>query len=97
MSTLDQQAIEHLAHLARLQLEEDAKHQIEKDLNQIVSMVNQISSVNTQNIDPMAHPFEVSQRLRKDEVSETNQRDELLKLTPQTESGLFLVPKILEW
>jgi len=96
MSTLDQQTVEHLEHLARLQLEDEAKRQIEKDLNQMVAMVNQISSVNTQNITPMAHPFEVSQRLRKDEVSEPNQRDELLKLTPQTESGLFLVPKILE-
>lgn len=92
-----QDAIEYIAHLARLKIE---NHQdnggIQDDLNRIVAMVDQISAANTEDIEPMAHPLEMVQRLRPDEVTELNERDALLALAPKAEAGLFLVPTVLE-
>jgi aspartyl-tRNA(Asn)/glutamyl-tRNA(Gln) amidotransferase subunit C len=94
---LDQKTIEYIAHLARLELkntEEDLS--IIEDLNHIMEMVNQISLADTNNIEPMAHPSELPQRLRKDEITTNNTRDVLIALSPTTEAGLYLVPNILE-
>ena len=44
----------------------------------------------------MAHPLQMSQRLRPDEVSETDQRDRFQTIAPATEKGLYLVPKVIE-
>jgi aspartyl-tRNA(Asn)/glutamyl-tRNA(Gln) amidotransferase subunit C len=55
-----------------------------------------MQSVNTDNIEPLAHAFDNVQRLRYDAVTETNSRDELQKIAPEAEEGLFLVPKVIE-
>jgi len=90
-------AIEHIAHLARLGVEHTLEADpIQEDLNRIVAMVDQISSANTEGIEPMAHPFEAAQRLRPDDVTETNQQTQLLALSSQSEAGLFLVPQVIE-
>lgn len=44
----------------------------------------------------MAHPMDASQRLRADQVTETNQRDYFQKHAPATESGLYLVPRVID-
>jgi aspartyl/glutamyl-tRNA(Asn/Gln) amidotransferase C subunit len=44
----------------------------------------------------MSHPLDLSQPTRKDEVTEENQRDELLKNAPSVKSGLFIVPKVID-
>ncbi len=94
---LDQKMVEYLAHLARLAIREgEENNEIQENLTRIVEMVNKISSANTENIQPMAHPLQINQRLRKDAVSEENQREKLLALSSETESGLFLVPNIME-
>lgn len=93
----NREAIEHIAHLARLGVESNPEAaSIQEDLNRIVAMVDQISSANTDGIDPMAHPLKVAQRLRPDVVTEPNQRDTLLALATKTEAGLFLVPQVIE-
>ena len=55
-----------------------------------------MQSVNTDSIVPMSHPLDGKQILRSDTVSEENNRDELQKLAPKVENGLFLVPKVIE-
>ena len=55
-----------------------------------------MQSVDTDNVTPLAHPLDSVQRLRDDEVTETNKRDELQKNAPETDQGLFLVPKVIE-
>lgn len=92
-----QNAIEYIAHLARLKIENNQDDStIQDDLNRIVAMVDQISAANTNGILPMAHPLETVQRLRPDTVTEPNERDMLLALAPKAEAGLFLVPTVLE-
>ncbi len=69
---------------------------MQQQMNDILSMVDQMAAVDTQGVEPMAHPQEVTQRLREDEVTETDQRELFQSIAPQVEDGLYLVPKVIE-
>lgn len=88
--------IENIAHLARLHLSDAEKTEALGSINSILKMIDQMQAIDTTNVEPLAHGNEASQRLREDVVTETNQRDLLLKLAPSADQGLFLVPKVLE-
>lgn len=91
------EAIERIAHLARLPNENTREsHALQDDLNRIVKMVDQITEANTKDISPMAHPLNMNQPLRPDTVTELNERDLLIKLSSKEESGLYLVPQVIE-
>lgn len=94
--SLDKQDVQKIAHLARLALGEEDVSQYQTSLSSVLELVEQMQSVNTDGIEPLAHPLESKQRLREDEVTEVNRRDEFLAIAPQTEAGLFLVPKVIE-
>lgn len=88
--------IENIAHLARLQLNDAEKAEALNSINSILKMIDQMQALDTAGVEPLAHAFEASQRLRADIVTETDQRDALLTLAPNAAEGLFLVPKVLE-
>ncbi len=94
--SLDRSDVEQTAHLARLQIDAADMDAYSNALNRILELVDQMQAVDTTAIQPLAHPLDAVQRLRRDEVSEPNQRDTLLALAPATEAGLFLVPKVIE-
>ena len=85
-----------IANLARLKINQDEVGQYATELSKIISLVEQMNKVDTQNVEPMAHPLDVTQRLRKDEVTETNQREKFQSVAPNAEKGLYLVPKVIE-
>ena len=85
-----------IANLARLKINQDEVGQYATELSKIISLVEQMNKVDTQNVEPMAHPLDVTQRLRKDEVTETNQREKFQSVAPNAERGLYLVPKVIE-
>lgn len=88
--------VKKIAHLARLGIEKENVVAYANDLNGILTLMAQMSELNTVGIKPMAHPMDQVQRLRADVVTETNQRDYFQAIAPQTEEGLFLVPKVIE-
>ena len=88
--------VENIAHLARLQLTDSEKQEAAKSISNILKLIDQMQSVDTDNVEPLAHAFDAVQRLREDEVTEINQRDALQENSPETEQGLFLVPKVIE-
>lgn len=93
---LQRSDVEKIAHLARLGLDEgDIPHTLDA-LNSILGLVDLMQAVDTQGIEPLAHPLEASQRLRADQVTETNQRDAYQAIAPSVESGLYLVPQVIE-
>jgi aspartyl-tRNA(Asn)/glutamyl-tRNA(Gln) amidotransferase subunit C len=55
-----------------------------------------MDAVDTEGVEPMAHPLEMAQRLREDAVTEENRRDSYQANAPAVENGLFLVPKVIE-
>jgi aspartyl-tRNA(Asn)/glutamyl-tRNA(Gln) amidotransferase subunit C len=88
--------IEIISHLARLTLSEGERHEALSSITSILSLVDQMQAVDTSEVEPLAHAFDASQRLREDVVTEQDQRDTLLALAPSAENGLFLVPKVIE-
>lgn len=93
---LERSDVEKIAHLARLGLTEAEVPQTTATLNNILGLIDAMQAVDTTGIEPLAHPLEATQRLRADAVTEQNQRDAYQAIAPAVESGLFLVPKVIE-
>ena len=93
---LDKTEIEKIAHLARLHIGESDAEEVATRITDILVLIDQMQSVDTEAVEPLAHPLDLVQRLRADEITEDNQRDRLQKLAPASEDGLYLVPKVLE-
>ncbi len=93
---LERSDVEKIAHLARLGLDEAEIPRTTETLNNILGLIDQMQAVDTNGIEPLAHPLEATQRLRADVVSETNQRDAYQAIAPAVENGLYLVPKVIE-
>lgn len=94
--SLDRSDVDKIAHLARLQIEEQDTPEYAQNLTNILDLVDQMQAVDTSDVAPMAHPLDAVQRLRSDEVTEANQREQLQSVAPAVENGLFLVPKVIE-
>ncbi|NQY26676.1 MAG: Asp-tRNA(Asn)/Glu-tRNA(Gln) amidotransferase subunit GatC [Piscirickettsiaceae bacterium] len=94
--SLDKTDVEKIAHLARLAIDDNDIPDYARDLSSIFNLVEQLSDADTDNIRPMAHPFDAHQRLRKDVVTETNQRELFQSIAPKTDSGVYLVPQVIE-
>ena len=94
--SLDSSDVEKIAHLARLAIAPEQRARYAADLSNILDLVAQMESVNTQDVDPMAHPLRMAQRLRPDQPTEPNRREAFQSIAPLTEGGLYLVPKVIE-
>jgi len=93
---VDRNDIEKIARLARISVDDASIDELTQRLGNILNLVDQLQSVDTQGIAPMANPHDAIQRLRADEVTEQNMREAYLAIAPQTEAGLYLVPKVIE-
>ena len=93
---LERSEVEKIAHLARLGLNEDDLPGTTETLNNILGLIDRMQAVDTSDVEPLAHPLETTQRLRRDEVTETNQRDAYQAIAPAVQDGLYLVPRVIE-
>lgn len=93
---IDRQEIEKVAELSRLALNDAEIPELTQGLQDILALVDTMQGVDTEGVEPMANPLDAKQRLRADEVSEANQRDQLQSQSPAVEDGLFLVPRVIE-
>jgi aspartyl-tRNA(Asn)/glutamyl-tRNA(Gln) amidotransferase subunit C len=97
---LTPQEIARVANLARLELRPDETERVLTQLNGFFALVEQMDAVNTDGVEPLAHPAavlgDVALRLRDDIASEPNQREASQVSAPAVERGLFLVPKVIE-
>lgn len=94
--SLGPEEVKKIAFLARLAVSEADIAGYAKDLSNILHLVEQMNSVDTRDVAPMAHPQDAAQRLRPDVVTEPDRRDAFQRVAPQTEAGLYLVPKVIE-
>jgi aspartyl-tRNA(Asn)/glutamyl-tRNA(Gln) amidotransferase subunit C len=94
--SLNKDQIEYIATLARLRLQDDEIADVVDKLSRIVDFVDQLQAAPTDDVVPMAHPLNMSQRLRADEVTESDHRDQVQKNAPSVEDGYYLVPRVLE-
>ena len=86
----------NIANLARLEITEAEIGVYRDKLTTILDMVDQLTAADTEGVVPMAHPLDMSQRLREDVVTETDQRKLYQQNATQTEAGLYLVPVVIE-
>ena len=94
MLSLDQ--VRAIADLARIDVPADDVARLQRELNGILAMVDELLAVDTSGVEPMAHPQEVRQRLREDEVTESDQHALFQSAAPKVEDDLYLVPKVIE-
>ena len=88
--------VKRIAHLARIEVSDaDVEASLQK-LSGILGLIEQMQAVDTTGITPMSHSQDVTQRLREDVVTETNQRELFQSVAPAVEHGLYLVPKVIE-
>lgn len=93
---LDKAEVEKIAHLARLHINESDTEEVTNRITDILALIDQMQSVDTDNVEALAHPLDMVQRLRADKVTEPNMRDTIQDIAPASQDGLYLVPKVME-
>jgi aspartyl-tRNA(Asn)/glutamyl-tRNA(Gln) amidotransferase subunit C len=88
--------VRHIAHLARLAIDEAETVDYARELSAILDLVAQMNHIDTTGIEPLANPLDQVQRLRADEVTATDQRALYQQQAPQAEQGLYWVPKVID-
>ena len=94
--SIEVEEVQKIARLASLAVKQEELAQYAENLSSILDLVEQMNAVDTSGVTPMSHPFEVNQRLREDKVTEPNRRDDFMAIAPDSENGLYLVPKVIE-
>ncbi len=92
--TLEQ--VQRIAHLARIETGAAEAQSALGHLNGIFALIEEMQAVDTQGVVPMAHAQDLAQRLREDRVTETDRRAAFQSFAPETEAGLYLVPRVIE-
>ena len=93
--SIEKQTIENLASLARIAIDDKQIDEVSQRLQSVLKLVDQLQAADTSSLKGNEQSQQI-QRLRDDEVTETDQRNELQAIAPETEEGLFLVPKVID-
>lgn len=95
--SLTRHDVENIAHLARLAISEQQLPVYVDSLSKIFNFVEQLNAADTASVQPMAHPLgDQVQRLRPDEVLDTDKHAKYQRNAPRVEADLYLVPKVIE-
>jgi aspartyl-tRNA(Asn)/glutamyl-tRNA(Gln) amidotransferase subunit C len=94
--SLNPDEVRRITRLARIELSPAEVEQTMDQLNAVFGLIEQLKAADTAGIQPMAHAVDVSQRLSEDRVTETDRHADFQKIAPDTEAGLYLVPKVIE-
>lgn len=93
---LSSDAVERLARLARIEIGAEEAPGVVTKLGGIVEFIGQLETADTTDVTPMAHPLDRGQRLREDEVTESDARDQYQANAAAVRDGLYLVPKVID-
>lgn len=93
---LSLEEVTRIAWLARIEVREAEAERLRDELNGILGLIDQMRSVDTAGVEPMSHPQPVVQRLRQDQVTESDQRELFQSIAPAVQDGLYLVPRVIE-
>lgn len=93
---IDKETVDKIAHLARLEFENEAKEEIIKDMNNMLAFVEKLNELDTNNVEPLIYMSDEVNVLREDEVKHEITQQEALKNAPKKDSDYFKVPKVIE-
>jgi len=92
--------IQRLARLARVAVSPEEGAAVRAQLNRVLKLIDELRAVDTTGVEPMSHAVaeqrSAGQRLRADEVTESDRHAEYQAVAPAVERGLYLVPKVIE-
>ena len=88
--------IAYISSLSKLKMEDIEIDNFTRQISDILEMIQQLEKVDTDGIEPMAHPLNMKQRLRMDQVTEENQRDLYQENAVEVEQGFYKVPKVID-
>jgi aspartyl-tRNA(Asn)/glutamyl-tRNA(Gln) amidotransferase subunit C len=94
--SVEQAEIEKIAELARIGIDDAEIGEVTERISSILNLVDQMQAVDTSAVEPMANPLDASQRLRPDEVTESDRHAEFQEIAPAVEADLYLVPRVIE-
>ena len=94
--TIDNKTVEEIAHLARLEFNEEDKPEMVKDMNRMLAFVNKLNELDTTGIEPLVYMTSETNILRTDEVVVSITQQEALKNAPKHDSDYFKAPKVIE-
>jgi aspartyl-tRNA(Asn)/glutamyl-tRNA(Gln) amidotransferase subunit C len=92
----DPALIDHLARLSRIALDASDRERLANELPRVIALLDELARAPVDGVEPMAHPLELSVRLREDAVTDGDRSDELLALSPESRGGYFIVPRVLD-
>ena len=93
---ITKEEVEHVANLARLELEEDAIQRFAGQIGDILAYVDKLKKVDTKGVAPTSHAISLTNAFREDEVVEHLARDRSLANAPEKEDGAFVVPRVIK-
>ena len=93
---ISDETIEYVGILAKLELSEEEKEQAKKDMGSMLDYIDKLNELDTQGVEPMSHVFPVNNVFREDEVTNGDDRDNLLLNAPQKKEGTYMVPKTFD-
>ena len=93
---ITEEIVDHIAHLARLEFKGDAKIAIRQDLSRIIQFMDNLSELDTENVEPLIFMSDEVNVLREDVAQETLSQAEALKNAPKKDSDYFRIPKVLD-
>lgn len=88
--------IDYVGILAKLELSEDEKNAAKSDMGRMLAYIDQLNELNTDDVEPMAHIFPVSNVFREDVVTNGDNSVRILSNAPESKDGAFKVPKTVE-
>ena len=94
--SLTRDDVKRAARLARIAIDEREADEVLGQLDRIFGMIAEMQAVDVTGVEPMAHGYDVTLKLRSDEVTEPDQRELFQSVAPKVEDGLYLVPKVIE-
>ena len=93
---MNKETIIKISDLAKIDIKDDQIDDVLTSLEKILKLVDEMNSVDTDNVTPMSHPLNLKQELRKDEIKAYNERELFQKNNKYTDNGYYKVPKIID-
>lgn len=93
--SVNNKQVEQIAKLARLKFDENEIENLTKDMNKILDYMDQLNELDTDNIEPLSHPLDLSNVMREDKLKESISREEVFKNAPSHNEEFFKVPKVI--
>ena len=91
-----EEVVKNIAELVQLKVDDTEIQQLTEGMQYILALADQMQAIDTEGLEPVSNPLDASQKLRPDAVTEENQRELFQSLAPASESGLYLVPRVVE-